>query len=105
MRGMPTTEAELTEFVLKLLRNLSAEDTTAIHKKADTNVRAESIHHTLGTRRGQAAFGDHTHNGTDSNALLPNVVFTGSRASNLAGIVQQITQALVRLGANDNTTA
>lgn len=74
------------------------------HRNADTDVRRESIHHTLGPSSSQASPGDHTHDGGSSKALLEGVVLTGSKA-NPTTMWPSIIQALVRLGAKDSTTS
>ena len=84
--------------------NVSAEDVEKLHRSADTDVRRESIHHTLGPRSSQAASGDHKHDGSDSPLLLEGLTITGSRASPTA-ILPSIIAALVRLGATDSSTA
>lgn len=84
-------------------KQYSAKDVEIFHRNADTDGRKESIHHTLGPNPGQAASGDHTHNGADSEKLLRGVTLTGSRGGNVA--LLSVIQALVKLGATDNTTA
>jgi len=83
---------------------LTAEQVEKIHLNADTDVRRESIHHTLGPRTTQAAPGDHTHNGSDSSLLLEGVTISGSRSSS-ASILPSIISALVKLGAVDQSSA
>lgn len=84
----PTTEAP------------TAEEVTQFHKNADTDVRAEAIHHTLGIDSYQASPGNHRHDGSDSVLLLEGVVITGVTD---AARINSIIQALVRLGATNNT--
>lgn len=86
------------------LGGLSAEDVEKVHTNADTDVRRESLHHTLGAGPTQAAAGDHTHDGADSSLLLSGVTISGSRSSPTA-ILPSIIAALVRLGATDQSTA
>lgn len=74
------------------------------HKNADTDVRRESIHHTLGPGQAQASPGDHTHDGGTARKLLDGYILTGSKA-NPTTMWPSIIQCLVRLGADDNTTA
>ncbi len=83
---------------------LSAKEVEDLHKNADTDVRAESLHHTLGPKSTQAASGNHKHDGSDSELLLSGLTITGSRASSTA-ITPSIIQCLVRLGAVDSSTA
>lgn len=75
------------------------------HRNADTDQRVESIHHTLGNTRLQAAFGDHDHKDGYGTPLLDGVSFTGSRSLNTASILGQVLDALETLGASDNTVA
>lgn len=89
---------------LSSLSELTAEQTEELHKNADTDVRREAIHHTLGPRPTQAAAGDHTHDGSNSPLLLVGVTVTGSRASS-ASVTPSIIAALVKLGATDSATA
>lgn len=51
------------------LSQMTAQDVNELHRNADTDLSRLSLHHTLGPRGGQAAPGDHTHNGTDSAVL------------------------------------
>jgi hypothetical protein len=86
------------------LDSLTAEQVEELHKNADTDVRRESMHHTLGPRGTQAAAGDHNHDGSNSSLLLTGVTITGSRASS-ASITPSLIAALVKLGATDSSTA
>lgn len=72
------------------------------HTNADTDVRRESIHHTIGPGPNQASPGSHRHDGGDSALLLEGVTLTGSKGGNVA--LASVIQALVRLGAEDATT-
>lgn len=81
----------------------TAEQVTDFHANADTDVRLESLHHTLGALPTQASPGDHTHDGGTSPQLLAGTTITGSRGGNTA--VGSVIQALVRLGAQDATSA
>lgn len=84
---------------------LTAEEVQRLHKNADTDARAEAIHHTLGPNSGQAAPGDHTHDGTNSALILEGLILTGSKTANPpSAVLGSIVNALVRLGATDNTT-
>lgn len=82
---------------------VDAKDVERFHNKADTDASATAIHHTLGTKNGQASPGDHMHDGGSSKKLLTGTTITGSRGGNAA--VASIISALVKLGATDNTTA
>jgi len=73
------------------------------HSNDDVDKDSNSHHHTLGGGANQASPGSHRHDGTDSVQLLEGVELSGSRGGNFA--VQSIIQALVLLGASDNTTA
>lgn len=73
------------------------------HTNSDVDQEPDSQHHTLGQSPGQASPGNHSHNGSDSVALLEGVVLVGSRGGNSS--IASILQALVKLGAEDNTTA
>lgn len=73
------------------------------HRNADTDVRPESIHHTLGSAPSQASPGDHKHDGGTSSLLLSGYTITGSKASP-STVLPSIIAALVRLGAKDSTT-
>lgn len=80
----------------------SAEEVERDHTNADTDLRDESIHHTLGAGETQAAPGNHTHDGGDSALLLSGLTISGSRASDAWRI--SVNQILVRLGATDSST-
>ena len=82
----------------------SATVVTNFHKNADTDVRRESIHHTLGSGPSQASPGDHSHDGGTSRKILDGYNLTGSK-SNPSTMWPSIIACLVRLGAKDNTTA
>lgn len=73
------------------------------HSNDDVDKDSNAHHHTLGGGANQAAPGPHRHDGTDSVALLEGFELSGSKGGNLA--VGSIVQALVQLGATDNTTA
>lgn len=81
----------------------TAQEVDDLHTNADTDTRAESIHHTLGSLPTQASPGDHAHDGGTSPLLLSGVTLTGSRGGNVALV--SVISALVRLGATDSTVA
>jgi len=99
MADVSSTPGESPQF-----DNVSAEDVEKLHRNADTDVRRESIHHTLGPRSSQAAAGDHKHDGSDSPLILAGLTISGSRASSTS-ITPSIIACLVRLGATDSSTA
>ena len=80
-----------------------AKTVEAFHAKADTDASQTALHHTLGTKNGNASPGDHNHNGKNSVRILKGTTITGSRASGAALV--SVISALVKLGATDNTTA
>lgn len=86
-------------------RSPDSETVSDYHRYADTDASVNSIHHTLGLTHMQAAFGDHNHRDGNGRALLDDVTFTGSRSLNTATVLKQIIDALVFLGASDNTVA
>lgn len=73
------------------------------HSNDDVDKDANAHHHTLGSGSNQASPGAHRHDGTDSLSLLEGFELSGSKAGNLA--LGSVIQALVQLGATDNTTA
>lgn len=73
------------------------------HTNDDVDKDANSHHHTLGGGANQASPGSHKHDGTDSIALLEGFEISGAKSGNLA--LGSVIQALVQLGATDNTTA
>lgn len=75
----------------------------AFHEKDDVDGSFDSHHHTLGTKNGQAAAGDHSHNGKNSVKILKGTSITGSRAG--GGALISVIDALEKLGATDSTTA
>lgn len=80
----------------------TAEEVDLLHTNADTDVRRESVHHTLGPLPTQAAPGNHRHRGGDSELLISGETVSGSRTDGTA--VQSIIQILVALGATDSST-
>lgn len=83
----------------------SAEEVIKFHKFADVDSKPEAMHHTLGPSGNQAAPGNHTHNGQDSPLLLEGMIMVGDKNANPpAAVLNSIIQAMVRLGARDNTT-
>ena len=117
-------QAITVDDVLKVLRNKKLKDVFTddqltelfsgatnrqvgdLHRNADTDLRPDAIHHTLGQRQTQASPGSHSHNGGDSVFLMDNVVFTGSRSSATATVLAQVLTALAStMGATDSTSA
>lgn len=80
----------------------TAEEVEELHTNADTDARAESIHHTLGSGDTQAARGNHNHRGGDSVQLLAGQTITGSRGSDAWRL--SVEAALVALGATSSST-
>lgn len=81
----------------------SADVVEDFHTFADTDIRIESIHHTLGPTTNQAAQGDHNHDGGNSSLILSGFTITGSRGGNVALV--SVIACMVRLGAIDSSTA
>jgi hypothetical protein len=81
---------------------VSAEEVELFHRNADTDVRAESMHHSLGSGTTQAAPGSHNHDGGDSVQLLEGSTISGSLSGGTA--LTSIIACLVRLGAVDRST-
>lgn len=84
-------------------RKPDAQTVADFHTHADTDAKDTSIHHTLGVGPGQAAPGDHNHDGGDSVLLLEGITITGSK-DNPVTVFPSIINALVRLGVRDATT-
>lgn len=74
------------------------------HRNADTDIRTESMHHTLGPQPTQASPGDHKHDGGDSSLILAGFTLTGTKAGSPPTCIPSIIACLVRLGAKDSTT-
>lgn len=81
----------------------SAEEVDRQHTNADTDLRAEALHHTLGPAETQASPGSHTHDGGDSALILSGMTISGSRGSDAWRL--SVNAILVRLGATDSSTA
>lgn len=81
----------------------SSDQVKKFHEKADSDASPKAIHHTLGPGHNQASPGDHSHDGGNSTQLFTSVTFTGSRAT-FSSIEQQLVNAIVSMGAVDNTT-
>lgn len=73
------------------------------HTNDDVDKDSNAHHHTLGAGSNQASPGPHKHDGTDSVPLLEGFELSGAKSGNLA--LGSVIQALVQLGATDNTTA
>lgn len=73
------------------------------HRYASTN-RRDDVHHRLGNGDSDGAPGSHTHRDGNGQPLLSDVVFTLSRSANTAAVLKQVIDALVLLGATDQTT-
>lgn len=82
---------------------LTARQVSELHTMSDKDSSADAQHHTIGTNVNQAASGAHNHDGKNSPALLAGYSISGSRSSGAA--LLSAIQALVQLGATDNTTA
>lgn len=81
----------------------TAKEVQNFHQNADTDLRKESIHHTIGTSPNNAASGSHRHDGSDSARLLDGATLVGSRGGNTA--LTSVIALLVQLGATDSTTS
>jgi hypothetical protein len=81
----------------------SAEEVDTFHTNSDLDIRAESLHHSLGPLPTQASPGNHTHDGGTSAALLADLTITGSRSTDAWRL--SVNALLVKLGATDNSTA
>jgi len=82
-----------------LAGRLTPQQVEDIHKNADTDLRKQALHHTIGPSATQAAPGNILEN------LFADFTFTGSRTNNQDLILQQILNAFEAFGANDSTTA
>lgn len=85
---------------------LSTQEVSRIHRKADTDSSQRAVHHTLGIKHDQASPGDHKHDGKSSIRLEPlmeGITITGSKGGNVA-LGNLITQLSVALGFTDSTT-
>lgn len=102
---MVKVEAELREKILEVLSDLDPKTVDQIHRNSDIGKRAESQHHRLGSSSTDASPGTHNHDGSNSQPLLDGTVFTGSRTTAVASILNQICNALATLGANNSTSA
>ena len=89
--------AGASEDKIKLDTDVSSEQVEKFHLNADTDVRDESIHLTLGPNPGQAAPGDHNHDGGTSAYLLSD--FSIQTSASISAWRLQVEAALARLGA------
>lgn len=85
------------------LKTADARTVLGFHRNSDLDSRPEAQHHTLGKGRNQAAEGGHLHDGQTSNVLL-SATITGSRANNMASIMDQLLTELSKLGITNATT-
>lgn len=77
---------------------------TDFHKNAPVDTSDTDIHHTLGSKEGQASPGPHTHDGGTSALLLEGMIITGSKSSPVT-MWPSIIAGLVRLGMKDSSTS
>lgn len=95
------------------------ETAATAHYRADTDAGQQSLHHTLGPARNQAAPGNHNHDGTTSGKLglygfsavvgqegkiVPTLAISGSRSTG-AAVASIITMLKTFIDFTDNTTA
>src|SRR5947207_1420888 len=85
------------------------------HSASDVDSSPQSQHHTLGTNRAQASYGDHIHDGVTSkklgamkmdpagNVTIPNFTLTGSKGDNVA-LTNLLTFLQLHFNFTDNTT-
>jgi len=85
--------------------NLSPQQVKELHKHDDVNSSVDAHHHQIGRAANKVSSGLHTHDGLNSEPLLSGTTFTGSRGSNTAAILNDVLNALVLIGATNNTTA
>ncbi len=83
-------------------KRASATEVQDFHKQDDVDSSKLAHHHTLGTRRNQAAPGDHIHDGENGLLIMSGVTLTGAKGG--SAVITSIVAALVTLGAIDNTT-
>ena len=81
----------------------TTEEVEDFHTNSDVDLRAEALHHTLGSNPSQASPGDHNHDGSNSALILDGLSITGSRNSDAWRL--SVNALLKRLGADDNSTA
>lgn len=81
----------------------AADAVDQFHTNADTDIRPESLHHTVGPGNTQSSPGNHTHDGGTSSLILSGFTISGSRGGNVAMV--SIIATLVRLGAVDQSSA
>lgn len=89
-------------------RFASPDQVEKFHRKSDLDSKPQAQHHSIGSSDNQASPGTHRHDGTTSQLILEGFVLTGNRGTaSVAGVgaLTTIIQALVQLGAVDNTTA
>lgn len=82
--------------------DIDAAAVARFHKKADTDGSDRSLHHTLGNKDGQAAKGNHIHDGKNGLPVLSGFTITGAKGGNTA--LASVINALKLLGATDTTT-
>lgn len=86
-------------------KNPTAREIVEFHRNDDFNSRAEAHHHGLGNGSNESSYGNHVHDGQRGLLLLDGTVFTGSRTTNAASIINQLCEAMVKIGATNSTTA
>lgn len=86
--------------------HITTHQVTELHRKSDTNLRPDSIHHTLGGRAVQGSPGDHTHDGGTSAQLVATTI-SGSKTTSLAtlaAVVGSLIDSLAAIGITNATT-
>lgn len=66
--------------------NPTPEEVKAFHTRSDADSATTAQHHTLGTKRNQASFGSHIHDGVDARRIGAGegFVLTGAKGGNVA---------------------
>ncbi len=82
------------------------QDVNRDHYRSDVDSSTTAQHHTLGASHNQAAYGDHTHNGSNSKKIGNGTVvsITGSRSSG-AAFITLIAELSKYIEISDGTSA
>lgn len=83
----------------------SPREVTEFHQRSDADSSPTAQHHTLGTKRHQASYGDHTHDGVSSRLIGTGegFVLTGAKGGNVA-LANLITMLSEWIDFTDSTT-
>lgn len=87
------------------VKGATPDEVRDFHKRSDSDSAPTAMHHTLGTKRNQASYGDHTHDGVGSRLIGDGegITLTGAKGGNVA-LVNLIAMLANWIEFTDSTT-